>query len=175
MKKASISLILEKAHNIFKYITCSIIFIMMILIVGDAIGRALKYPVPGAVEINEEYFMVAIVFLSLGFTYREGRHIKVELIQHLIPRISCPAFKALTETVAIFYFGLIAYEGARQTAYAFGIDQRSTSELGYPLAPAYFLVVMGSVWLCLWVARDLTSTVIRAKRTGWFKYEGEAR
>lgn len=146
---------LERIDRSCRLITAAITLTMMLLIVADAIGRSLRIPVAGAVEITEEYLMVAIVFLSMGFTYREGRHIRIELFERWLPWIGGVFVRMVVAAIALVYFALIAWQGAGQTLEAFRIDKRSASELAYPMGPAYALVVVGSVLVSLWLLRDI--------------------
>jgi TRAP-type transport system small permease protein len=138
-----------------RYATAAAIAVMVILVVADAIGRSLRIPVPGAVEVTEEYLMVAIVFLAMGFTHLEGRHIRIELFERWMPWIGGAFVRILVAAISLAYFALIAWQGLDQTREAFAIDKRSTSELNYPMGPAYALVVIGSIVVCLWLARDI--------------------
>lgn len=133
----------------------TIIFVMMGMIVVDVIGRAVGRPLPGVVEITEEYLMVAIVFLALGFTHSAGRHIRVELFRMLWPAIGHWIVRAATNLIGAAYFALVAWHAGGQTAYAWREGQRSASELAYPMAPAYALVVIGAGIMCLWLLLDV--------------------
>ena len=112
--------------------SAAITFAMMLLIVADAVGRSLRIPVPGAVEITEEYLMVAVVFLSMGFTYREGRHIRIELFERWFPWIGGAVVRLVVAAISLTYFALIAWQGAGQAGEAFAIDKRSASEVDWP-------------------------------------------
>ena len=76
---------LDRIDRLCRWATAAAIAAMVVLVVADAIGRTLRMPVPGAVEVTEEYLMVAIVFLAMGFTHAEGRHIRIELFERWIP------------------------------------------------------------------------------------------
>jgi TRAP-type C4-dicarboxylate transport system permease small subunit len=128
---------------------------MVVLVVADAVGRTLRMPVPGAVEVTEEYLMVAIVFLAMGFTHLEGRHIRIELFERWMPWIGRGFVRICIAAISLAYFALIAWQGLDQARSAFAIDKRSTSELNYPIGPAYALVVIGCVVMCLWLVRDI--------------------
>ena len=148
---------LEIIDRLCRWATAAAIAGMVVLVVADAIGRTLRIPVPGAVEITEEYLMVAIVFLAMGFTHAEGRHIRIELFARWIPWLASVAVKIGIEAVSLAYFALIAWQGLDQARSAFAIDKRTTSELNYPMGPAYSLVVVGCVVMCLWLARDIAA------------------
>lgn len=161
MKSLSALRVMESLDTVCKYLAQASLFLMMVLTVGDAIGRKLNYPIAGAAEFSAEYLMVGVVFLALGTTQRAGRHIKVEVMERFIPQFADRWLKAATSAIAFIYFGIIAYYGWLQTAYALRIDQRSTSELAYPLAPAHFLVAIGSAILCMWLAKDVAEALVR--------------
>jgi len=145
-----------------RWATAAAIAGMVMLVVADAIGRTIRMPVPGAVEVTEEYLMVAIVFLAMGFTHTEGRHIRIELFERWMPWLAGPVVKIGIEAISFMYFALIAWQGLDNARSAFAIDKRTTSELNYPMGPAYSLVVIGSVVMCLWLVRDII-TLARGK------------
>jgi len=138
-----------------RWATAAAIAVMVVLVVTDAIGRGLRMPVAGAVEVTEEYLMVAIVFLAMGFTHLEGRHIRIELFARWIPVLRGAFVKIAIEAISLAYFALIAWQGLDEARKAFAIDKRSTAELNYPMGPAYALVVVGCVVMCLWLVRDI--------------------
>jgi len=147
--------IVRTVDSILGTVVAIIVFLMMALIVGDATGRALNVPIPGVVEITEEYLMIAVVFLSLGLTQSAGQHIKIEIFGRLWPLIGHRYVRMAIDLAGAIYFGLIAWFGAGQVIYAWRIGQRSASELAYPLAPAFALVVIGSVIMALWLLIDV--------------------
>lgn len=136
-------------------IVAAIVFLMMALVVADATGRTFRVPIPGVVEITEEYLMIAVVFLSLGLTHSAGQHIRIEIFGKMWPLIAHRFVRMAIDLAGAVYFGLFAWFGAGQVAYALRIGQRSASELGYPLAPAFGLVVIGSVIMCMWLLVDV--------------------
>ena len=146
---------LDWIDRLCRWATAAAIAGMVILVVADAIGRTIRMPVPGAVEVTEEYLMVAIVFLAMGFTHTEGRHIRIELFQRWLPWLGGVPVRIGIEAVSFVYFALIAWQGLDNARSAFAIDKRSTSELNYPIGPAYSLVVIGCVVMCLWLVRDI--------------------
>lgn len=146
---------LDRIDGACRLVAALVTFAMMLLIVADATGRTIGIPVAGAVEITEEYLMVAVVFLAMGFTHREGRHIRIELFERWLPWIGHRAVRMAVTAISLVYFVLIAWQGLSQTLEALAIDKRSASELAYPLAPAYALVVIGSVVMSLWLIHDL--------------------
>lgn len=156
-----------------RWTTAAAIAVMVVLVVSDAVGRSFRMPVSGAVELTEEYLMVAIVFLAMGFTHLEGRHIRIELFERWMPWISGTFVRVNIAVISLAYFALIAWQGLDQTRSAFAIDMRSTSELNYPMGPAYALVVVGSVVMCLWLARDIAALFL-GKAPEWKQEHGDS-
>lgn len=150
-----VALMLGLIDRACRWATAAAIAGLVVLVVADAIGRSLRIPVAGAVEVTEEYLMVAIVFLAMGFTHTEGRHIRIELFERWIPWLGGAFVKIGIEAVSLAYFALIAWQGLDHARSAFAIDKRSTSELNYPIGPAYALVAIGCTVMCLWLVRDI--------------------
>ena len=55
--------LIRAVDTVLGVIVAAIVFMMMALVVADATGRAFRVPIPGVVEITEEYLMIAVVFL----------------------------------------------------------------------------------------------------------------
>lgn len=154
--------VLERAARtvdvVLRKIVSVIVFAMMVAIVADATGRAFNHPIPGVTEVTEEYLMVAVVFLALGFTHSAGRHIGIDLFRRFWPVIGHRFVRMTVDLLGAGYFALIAWYAGDQTAYALSIGQRSSSELAYPLAPAFALVVLGASIMSLWLLLDVALT-----------------
>ena len=122
---------------------------IMVLITCDSFGRyILNSPIVGLTEFVEEYLMAATVFLGMSYTYKEGGHVRVEVFLRFIPKALHDMAKRILSIIIALLFGLIANQAWSLTERALKYDQVSAGAWAYPLAPAYFLVVLGSGLMC---------------------------
>jgi TRAP-type C4-dicarboxylate transport system permease small subunit len=58
---------------------------MMIHVTADVAGKAIGSPVTGTLEIVSSYYMVACIFLPLGWVQQQRSHLAVELFAERTP------------------------------------------------------------------------------------------
>jgi len=138
--------------------SCGSILLIMLVTVTDVFGRKIfGYSIPSLYEFTEDYLMVALVFLSISYVYKAGGHVKVDLLEKHFPNfIKIPLHKFLN-LWALLFFVLIALKGWDVGVRAYQFQEVSSSILAYPLAPAYFLVPLGSALTCIRIIEAIFS------------------
>ena len=143
MKPLSLKLIdgLEKiclAGAIF-----SVLAIMLSTNVDVVLRKTAGKSIYGLYGITEESLMVALVFLSIGYVYAKGGHVRVTLFEKYLPkRVKLLTGKCI-QIAVLLYFLMITVANWQAAHDAFLYNELSSSGLGYPLAPAIFLVCLG--------------------------------
>ena len=127
-----------------------LILLMVVAVNADVIGRnVFNRPVPGVLEFLG-LAIVAIVFLQMANTLREGRHVSNDLLLQLIsrrrPRVEA-AFYALFNLLGAILFGLIVvyvwpYFMQNWTN---GYFRGTTGIVQIPIWPFQAALVVGSV------------------------------
>lgn len=145
----------RRIDDVLRRIVAVVVALMMMLIVVDATGRLFRHPLPGVVEITSEYLMVAIVFLAVAFVQSDGRHVRIELFESWWPGLRRRAVRAIVDLLGAVYFAFLAWQVTETAAHAWSVGQRSTSVLGYPMFPAYAIVVLGCALVALWLLLDV--------------------
>jgi TRAP-type C4-dicarboxylate transport system permease small subunit len=116
----------------------------MLLTVTDVILRKTVHKaIFGLYGITEEYLMVALVFLSISYVYAKGGHVRVTLFEKYIPEFAKMILDKILEIMALAFFALLAVAGWQAAFEAWEYNEISSSGLGYPLAPAIFMVFLG--------------------------------
>src|SRR5512139_3424236 len=131
------------------------ILAIMFLTTFDLLWRKLfDYSIPSLYEFTEDYLMVGLVFLTISYVYTIGGHVRVTLFEKHYP----PSFKRPLEIVLKFLgfvlFFLIMVKGWEVTVRAWDFMEVSSSVLAYPLAPAFFLVPLGSALVCIRIVQS---------------------
>lgn len=126
------------------------LIMLMLLTTVDTLARyVFNAPLTGIVEFSEEYLMVAVIFLPLSYVYISGGHIKIELLERFFPA----RVKAVTQKINIAFglllFALIAYAFIPSIQQAIEINEVSSCALAYPMAPAYIMVTLGCLLICI--------------------------
>ena len=97
-----------------------LIFVMMLHVVADVIGRyAFSKPITGTLEIVSHYYMIAIVFLPLALVQRRNAHIKVEVFTSWFSPRTVAVVDVVATAIALTYVGLmvwfVTYEAIEHT------------------------------------------------------------
>jgi len=142
--------VIDRIEDICLGIAGAALMVLMLLTTVDTLSRYLfSAPLTGVVEFSEEYLMVAIIFLPISFVYIAGGHIKIEMLERFFPA----KVKAITEKVNLIFgllmFAMIAYAFVPVVQQAIGFNELSSCALAYPMAPAYIIVALGCLLICI--------------------------
>ena len=128
---------------------------LMLLTSIDALGRYLfDHPIEGAFQISEDYLLVLGVFLALGYSYREGSHVRVTF---LVDKLKGEAKLACAYAVQVFSLlcaAALAFATGSQAVDLLRTGARANGLISYALWPAHFCVFLGCLMLTLLIFLD---------------------
>ncbi len=120
------------------------IFVMMMVITIDSLGRYFfNNPIAGSFELVQNYLMVAVVFLSISYTYKLDGHIKVEIVARLIPDRVRDVLFILTSTLAVVLFSIMTYQGWLKTWEAWINNETIVGVVAWPTFLSYVWIPLG--------------------------------
>jgi TRAP-type transport system small permease protein len=155
--------LLNKLDQLFVYIASLALFIMMLLIFTNVITRYFfDKPIAGVIEFTGEYLMVFVVFLAMSFTQKEGGHVKVTILERMLPDKGKFILDLLVKILSVSIFLVLTYTSFLLFTRHLNQDIRSISSVAYPLAPAVFVISLGSLVMSL---RLILSLFISSKDT----------
>lgn len=135
---------------------------VMILMVADALGRKLGWPVPGAVEFSEAA-MVPAVFLPLMYVQMRRDNVFVSVVtRRLSPQIQA-LLDALGALVGIAIFGLLTWLAVGKAWEAWVAQEYRVAVIAVPVWPFRWLIALGTGLLCL----QLASTTLEELRNAF--------
>lgn len=138
--------ILEPLENLMIKIGSIVLAIMTLWVFADAMGRYFfNHPLPGTLEITEEYLMVIIVFFAISYTQKVDGHVKVDIFLPYIPAKARVLLEKTNRLIILGFSTLIVIQGFQQFLNAVKLHSVSRGVLAYPLAPVYLLMVFGMV------------------------------
>lgn len=125
----------------------SLIFVMMLHVVGDVIGRyVFNNPITGTLEIVSNYYMIAIVFLPLALVQRRNSHIKVEVFTNWFSTPVIAAVDVFATAIAITYVGLMAWFVTLEAIEHTAIREKIVVGVSLvPVWPARWFVPVGTI------------------------------
>jgi TRAP-type C4-dicarboxylate transport system permease small subunit len=127
---------------------------MMVLVVADVFMRyVMRRPLMVADEFSA-YMLVALCYLGLAYTWREGGHVRIEiLVRRLSPRLHDRV--RLAGLALVFVFMLELDRAAwKMIVYAHQMKLRSSTFFMVPLFWPQLTVFIGFVMLTLLVLAD---------------------
>jgi TRAP-type C4-dicarboxylate transport system permease small subunit len=136
-----------------------ILVLMMILVLVDV---ATRYVLQNPLSVAEEYgayMLVAITCMGLAFTWKEGSHVRVEL---LINRLS-PAvqqwLRLITILIAFAFTVFMVIASYQLVSFSFMFGTRSGSWIRTPVAWPQITLIIGSVLLLFQLIMEIIKAV----------------
>lgn len=137
---------------------------MMIHVTADVVGKAIGAPVTGTLEIVSSYYMVACIFLPLGWVQQQRSHLAVELFAERTPK-RVDRFLSTFADVALLVFTVLLCAASwsealeqtvvRETSEAVAIRIEVWPSRWFPVAGALCMSLTLMLQLALrWTARD---------------------
>jgi TRAP-type C4-dicarboxylate transport system permease small subunit len=123
------------------------------LTTADALGRyLLNSPIPGTGEIIEDYFMIALIFLPLSYSFMQEGHVHVTMIERYFPGGVKRAVGKMNLLLSFALFGLIVLAGWDASSRPGGSRRSRQVPWATPCGPV-LLVPIGCGLLCLRIAQ----------------------
>lgn len=105
-----INKLIVKIENAFLFTSVTSIFIMMIFVSVDALGRYLFHaPLEFQFELTTYYLMVISVVMALAWGAREGANIKITIVSSLLPEPIRRILVVINNLIIAFVFIVITY------------------------------------------------------------------
>jgi len=156
--------IIEKITNVLSgYLPAWTVFVLMVMVLVEVIAR---YVLNAPLSIADEYggyMLAAVTFIGLGYTWKEGGHVSVEIVTNILPnRIKLWLRLFTLILVTIFCWPLIASSyDLLQSSLLFGA--RSGSWLRTPLVYPQSVLLIGSALLLLQLIAEILKAILTLK------------
>ncbi len=159
--------LVDKIAGGLGYLSGWLVPLMMMLVVVDVFMRYVMHrPLMVSDELSA-YMLVALAFLGFAYTWREGGHVRVEvLVRRLSPRVRDRV--RLVGLILTFVFMLEMDRSAfKMIVYAYQMKMRSSTWMMFPLFWPQLTIFVGFVLLTLVLFVDIGRlwTKIRSGKT----------
>jgi TRAP-type C4-dicarboxylate transport system permease small subunit len=157
--------VIDKIADLGGYFSGWLVPLMMILVVVEVFTRyVLDRPLMVADEVSA-YMLVALSFLGLAYTWRQGGHVRITILVNRLPG-KAAAWVRLIGLIMTFIFMIELDRAAyKMIVYALQINLRSSTWLMFPLFWPQLTVFIGFVLLTLLLVIDIFRTGVKI-RTG---------
>ncbi|WP_282153346.1 TRAP transporter small permease [Ruegeria atlantica] len=108
--------VFEKLENALSWIAGLSVFVMMVLVSADAIGRyAFKSPLTFQFDFTTYYLMVIVGVLALSWGERNGAMIKINVVTRFLPEGLKGPLYAFNNLLAAFVFAVMTQASLKRT------------------------------------------------------------
>ena len=153
----------DRLANFVGYLSGWLVPLMMMLVVVDVFMRYVMHrPLMIADEFSA-YMLVALSFLGFAYTWRQGGHVRVEVVvNYLPPRLY--AWMRLIGLILTFIFMVEMDRAAfKMIAYALQMKMRSSTWLMFPLFWPQLTIFVGFVLLTLMLVVDIVQAGVKLR------------
>ncbi|MFX0200214.1 MAG: TRAP transporter small permease subunit [Candidatus Hodarchaeota archaeon] len=117
---------------------------MVALTTCDVVLRYIfNSPLEWGLEV-QEFFLVGIVYLGLGYTEQQDGHVRVEMVFSLLPEKTKRVLMITTRSIMLGFLVLLTCKGTAVALHAFEVYEVSLSAARLPLFPSMLTIPIGS-------------------------------
>jgi TRAP-type transport system small permease protein len=150
--------VIELLSRILGYISTCLIFVMMLLLVGEVCGRYfINKPITGSTEFACA-LMVTIGFPALAWCTMKENHIKVELVVGRFSRRVQAIIDSFTLFCGLSIYIIVTWRTILEASHV----SSTASIYEFPEQPFYWIMVVGYTVFCLAMATVLIKKVREA-------------
>ena len=152
--------ILEKITDFFSgKLQAWLVFLLMVLVMVEVLARyLLQSPLSIAEELGG-YFLVSITFMGLAYTWKEGGHVRVELIVNMLPKKLQAWLRFLTLIMATAFCAPLIAGSYQMVQDSLLFEARSGSWLRTPLVYPQSILFIGSILLLMQFIAEIIKTL----------------
>lgn len=141
---------IHKTSTTINYIALLFLFLMMLLVAFDVLGRYLfDSPFTGTFD-SIEMMMAVVVFCSLAYCTLVEGHVRVDVILSRLPQRAKSILNVITFIPSVFIVALIAWRlGDRAWTIVMNLPGPATPTIDIPHWPFIILATIGCFLFCL--------------------------
>ncbi|MDJ0359764.1 TRAP transporter small permease [Rhodococcus sp. H29-C3] len=117
-------------------------------------------PLPGTLEITQNWSMVIIVMLAMGYAELTGDHIRAPIFTQKLSPTSLWLSNILVASIALFFIGALTYYSILAAQFSISIQQVSLGSLMIPIWPVKIVLAIG---FGLFTLQLLTTLIVLCK------------
>lgn len=158
-----VSTFIEKIANFFGHLSGWLVPLMMTLVAVEVFMRYVLHDPAMVADEFSAYMLVALSYLGLAYTWRQGGHVRITLlVSRLPPKVA--SWIRLMVLIMIFVFMVgITHAGYEMIIYALQIDLRSDTWLTFPLFWPQLTVFIGFLLLTLTLPVEIAQVIVKIR------------
>ena len=151
--------IVDKAADVSGYLSGWLVPIMVLLVAFEVFMRYVLHNPPMVADEFSAYMLVALSYIGLAYTWRQGGHVRITLLVSRLPA-KIEAWSRLIGLLLVFVFMVgLTHSCYKMSAYAYKINLRSDTWLTIPLFWPQLTVFIGVCLLLLTIFSEIIKTI----------------
>jgi len=154
---------IDRLADFVGYLSGWLVPLMMMLVVVDVFMRYVMHQPLMVADEFSAYMLVALSFLGFAYTWRQGGHVRVEVVVNYLPP-KLYAWVRLIGLILTFIFMIEMDRAAyKMIAYALQMKMRSSTWLMFPLFWPQLTIFVGFVLLTLMLVVDIVQAGVKLR------------
>lgn len=154
---------IDRLANFVGYLSAWLVPIMMMLVVIDVFMRYVMHrPLMVADEFSA-YMLVALSFLGFAYTWRQGGHVRVEVVVKFLPPRLYDWVRLIGLILTFIFMIEMDRVAFKMIAYALQMKMRSSTWMMFPLFWPQLTIFVGFVLLTLMLAADIVQAGVKLR------------
>ncbi|MBN1848986.1 MAG: TRAP transporter small permease [Deltaproteobacteria bacterium] len=137
---------IQKVNWVIAIVGATLVALTMFVTTIDVVGRYFRVPFTGTMEISE-LTLAIMIFLGWAYTQAEKGHISIDIVFNTLPKPIRKILDVMNPLFGIGLLGLVVWQGfiySMETR----VSQIATDNLGIPVWPFRFMIVIGGITFC---------------------------
>jgi TRAP-type C4-dicarboxylate transport system permease small subunit len=154
---------IDRLANFVGYLSAWLVPIMMMLVVVDVFMRyVMQRPLMVADEFSA-YMLVALSFLGFAYTWRQGGHVRVEVVVKFLPPRLYDWVRLIGLILTFIFMVEMDRVAFKMIAYALQMKMRSSTWMMFPLFWPQLTIFVGFVLLTLMLVGDIVQAGVKLR------------
>jgi len=154
---------IDRLANFVGYLSAWLVPIMMMLVVIDVFMRYVMHrPLMVADEFSA-YMLVALSFLGFAYTWRQGGHVRVEVVVKFLPPRLYDWVRLIGLILTFIFMIEMDRVAFKMIAYALQMKMRSSTWMMFPLFWPQLTIFVGFVLLTLMLVGDIVQAGVKLR------------
>jgi TRAP-type C4-dicarboxylate transport system permease small subunit len=154
---------IDRLANFVGYLSGWLVPLMMMLVVVDVFMRYVMHrPLMIADEFSA-YMLVALSFLGFAYTWRQGGHVRVEVVVNYLPPKLYAWVRLIGLILTLIFMVEMDRAAFKMIAYALQMKMRSSTWMMFPLFWPQLTIFVGFVLLTLMLVGDIVQAGVKLR------------
>lgn len=143
-------------------LACFMLVLMMLHITLDvAVRYFFNGQIVGTLEVVSFYYMVALVFLALGFVELRSENIRVDLFAQLMPRRAQLGLYIVASLLGLIFFGMLFWQTLADALRATARGEEAMANFDFLIWPSRWSLPVGFAAAFLATLANLVTSLAR--------------